>query len=490
MTLLHRSLARQFEENGARTAVSGGKAGDVTYAALAAMVARLQAAMRGEDARVIGILSTRRLEAYVGVLACFFAGLRFVPMNPELPVSRLQQIAEAGAVDLVVFDPSTAETAGALEFAALNVAETAGPEAATAGFTISDTVSPDAIAYQMFTSGSTGAPKGVPISYGNLEHYVRTVTDRLQMPEGARCSQLFDLSFDLAMHDIFVTFATGGTLVPASGLDLMMPHAYLAKNKLDVWFSVPMLAMVAHRGQGQKPVEHRLAMALFCGEPLPADYARNFTCFLAEGGAIYNLYGPTEATIAFTAKLFDPKMGELATVPLGDGFGENRLAVETDEGDVVALKDGVAGELLLGGPQVFSGYVPANPAECFVGAGEDAYYRSGDMVRVSGGELVHLGRKDSQIKLRGYRIELGDIEAVFRKVFDCPTTAAIVLGSGEDRQIGVAYVRERKVDDLAPLSGHLPGYMMPGALLRVEAMPTNVNGKIDRKQLEGLAWPV
>lgn len=489
MTLLHRSLARQFADNGDLTAVSAGKAGDVTYAALAALVARLQAAMRAykPEAGAIGILSTRRLEAYVGVLACFFAGLRFVPMNPELPASRLQQIAEAGAVDLVVCDPSTAEAAGALGLAMLNVADVDG---AAAELQIANEIATDAIAYQMFTSGSTGAPKGVPISYGNLEHYVRTISERLEMPQGARCSQLFDLSFDLAMHDIFVTFANGGTLVPASGLDLMMPHAYIAKHKLDVWFSVPMLAMVAHRGQGPKPVEHHLRMALFCGEPLPTDYARNFSAFLEDGGKLYNLYGPTEATIAFTAKLFDPELGGFATVPLGTPFGDNRVAVETDQGDVVELTDGAAGELLLGGPQVFSGYAPANAAECFVSAGEHTYYRSGDMVRVTGSELVHLGRKDSQIKLRGYRIELGDIEAVFRKVFDCPTTAAIVLGSGEDRQIGVAYVRERQVDDLAPLSGHLPGYMMPGALLRVEAMPTNINGKIDRKQLEGLAWPV
>ncbi len=482
MSLLHRIVYDQFAASAERIAVAGV---DVSYAELRGLVCGLQAEM-GSDVKAVGILSTRRLEAYVGVLACFFAGIKFVPMNPELPASRLQHVAEAGEVELVLYDPSTAELAGEIGVAALNVADVGegGEDLRVAE------VAEDAAVYQMFTSGSTGAPKGVPITYGNLEHYVTQIIKALELPEGARFSQLFDLSFDLSMHDIFVTFASGGCLVPASGLDLIMPHGYMAKNKIDVWFSVPMLAMVAHRGQGQKPVSHQLRMALFCGEPLPTEYARNFQIFLAEEGALYNLYGPTEATIAFTAKRFEPEQTQFATVPLGGPFGDNLIAAETEAGDVVELGEGVTGELLLGGPQVFSGYRPANAAECFVGFEGQRYYRSGDLVRVEEGELLHLGRKDSQIKLRGYRIELGDVEAVFRRVFDCPSTAAIVLGTGEDKQIGVAYVREQPVHDLKPLSSHLPGYMMPGALMHLEAMPTNVNGKIDRKHLEGLSWSV
>ncbi|MEM8686925.1 MAG: AMP-binding protein [Pseudomonadota bacterium] len=480
MSRLHRTVHDQFVACADRIAVAGV---DVSYAGLRGLVSGLQGVM-GPEAKAVGILSTRRLEAYVAVLACFFGGIKFVPMNPELPVSRLQHVAEAGEVELVLCDPSTAALAGEIGTAALNLAEVG--EGAEPIHVVE--VRQDATAYQMFTSGSTGTPKGVPITYGNLEHYVTQIIAALELPKGARFSQLFDLSFDLAMHDIFVTFASGGCLVPASGLDLIMPHGYLAKNKIDVWFSVPMLAMVAQRGQGQKPVDHQLQMALFCGEPLPTEYAQNFKAFLADEGALYNLYGPTEATIAFTVKRFDPNQSQFATVPLGAPFGGNLIAVETETGDVVALREGVTGELLLGGPQVFSGYRPANAVECFVSAEGQRYYRSGDLVRVEKGELLHLGRKDSQIKLRGYRIELGDVEAVFRKVFDCPSTAAIVLGTGEDKQIGVAYVRERPVDDLKPLSGHLPGYMMPGALMHLEAMPTNVNGKIDRKHLEGLSW--
>ncbi len=482
MSRLHRIVHDRLTASAERIAVAGV---EVSYAGLRGLVSGLQAAM-DPGVSAVGILSTRRLEAYVAVLACFFAGVKFVPMNPELPLSRLQHVAEAGEVDLVLCDPSTAELAGEIGVAALNVADVGQGEAPLRVAEIAQ----DAVAYQMFTSGSTGAPKGVPITYGNLEHYVVQIIEALELPEGARFSQLFDLSFDLSMHDIFVTFARGGCLVPASGLDLIMPHGYMAKNKIDVWFSVPMLAMVAHRGQGQKPVSHQLQLALFCGEPLPTEYARNFQAFLADDGALFNLYGPTEATIAFTAKRFDPDQSQFATVPLGAPFGGNLIAAETDTGDVVKLREGVTGELLLGGPQVFSGYQPANAAECFVNSDGQSYYRSGDLVRVEEGELLHLGRKDSQIKLRGYRIELGDVEAVFRKVFDCPSTAAIVLGTGEDKQIGVAYVRERPVDSLKPLSGHLPGYMMPGALMHLEAMPTNVNGKIDRKHLEGLSWSV
>ncbi|MEM1201008.1 MAG: AMP-binding protein, partial [Pseudomonadota bacterium] len=256
MSLLHRIVHDRFAASAERIAVAGV---DVSYAQLQELVAGLQAAM-GSEVKAVGILSTRRLEAYVAVLACFFAGIKFVPMNPELPVSRLQHVAEAGEVELVLFDPSTAELAGEIGVTALNVAD-AGDRGE--GVYRAE-VAQDATAYQMFTSGSTGAPKGVPITYGHLEHYVTQIIEALELPEGARFSQLFDLSFDLSMHDIFVTFASGGCLVPASGLDLIMPHGYMAKNKIDVWFSVPMLAMVAHRGQGAKPVAHQLQMALFC----------------------------------------------------------------------------------------------------------------------------------------------------------------------------------------------------------------------------------
>ena len=344
------------------------------------------------------------------------------------------------------------------------------------------------IAYQMFTSGSTGEPKGVPITYDSLAKYVAGIRSMTGRDKGGRFSQLFDLSFDLSMHDIFVALVSGGTLVPASNIDLMMPHAYIEKKTIDYWFSVPLIASVALRGLGDKQVEHKLSRAMFCGEQLPTEYATGFRTFMKPNADIYNLYGPTEATIAFTSKKFEGASSDLAVVPLGAPFGDNLIKIKTEVGEIVDAHEGAEGELLLGGPQVFGGYVPTNSAECFVDE-NPRYYCSGDRGRVRHGELLHLGRKDGQIKLRGYRIELGDIEAAFRKAFGCVAAAAVVLGEGEAREIRLAYQHDHEIEDISPLSEFLPAYMLPARILRLVNLPININGKIDRKSLRQVPWP-
>lgn len=483
MTKLHAEIAARLTSNA--PAVALGRAGDLSFADLAAR----SAAMLGQitalpQGRSVGILSTRRWEAYAAVLACFFAGRCFVPLNPELPRDRLTKIVNQGQVGLVVHDKTHTDLATGL---AVPTCDPAGLEPSNQHLHDCPTPDPDDIVYQMFTSGSTGNPKGVPVSYGSLSHYVETLRGAVNLTRPGRYSQLFDLGFDLAMHDIFIALANGGTLVPAGQMDLLMPHAYIQKKKIDHWFSVPMLAMVAARGAGDTHAEHRLTTALFCGEPLPVVYARDFRQFVAQGVPIWNLYGPTEATIAFTCKPVDSTHDAGGIVPLGVPFGDNRIAIETDNGVMAELAEGIEGELLLGGPQVFSGYRPATDANCFTNT-SPVYYRSGDLVRMSGGELHHLGRTDSQIKLRGYRIELGDVEAAVRRAFGLNTLASVVLGEGEGRQIAVAYVADTEITDKTLLAEHLPNYMTPQLWMRLDQMPLNVNGKIDRKALRAMDW--
>ena len=486
MTELHKAVLASFSQFSDRCAVSSGR-DNTSYAELQDLIIGLQRQIAGK--RAVGILSTRRLDAYVAVLASFLSGIRFVPMNPSLPVERLAAIATTGQVDLIVCDRSSHALAVELNIATVSIDDAA--QSATGSrsqFLLADN-GPAAIAYQMFTSGSTGVPKGVPISYGNLSHYVIEITRLLKLGTGGRYSQLFDLSFDLSMHDIFVAIANGGTLVPAGPMDLLMPHKYIEKGEIDHWFSVPVLAMVSARGQGDKSPPRQLQSALFCGEALPTDYALGFQKFIAGGGPLYNLYGPTEATIAFTAKRFDNLQTQFSTVPLGPVFGENKIAIETDAGDVVPANPGTTGELLLGGPQVFAGYEPDLGDTMFVIAQGVRFYRSGDLVDVVEDEIIHLGRKDSQIKMHGYRIELGEIEAVFRNQFNCNSAAAIVIGAGEQGRIVLAYEHSQTIDDQSGLADILPDYMIPKATLRVDVMPTNINGKIDRKSLSQLPWP-
>jgi D-alanine--poly(phosphoribitol) ligase subunit 1 len=485
MTALHSQISDRFKQFHDQPAIALPRGKSLSYGELAARIRAVQGLVTTHKPQAVGILSTRSPTAVTAVLAAFFCGVRFVPMNPELPTARLKKIVGLSGVQMVLHDGKRDDVDDIAPDICVDISTLATIDTAL------DTrpeIDPEAFAYHMFTSGSTGEPKGVPIRYQSLAHYVHALKDVTDLTQtGGRFSHTFDLSFDLAMHDIFVCFSNGGTLVPASDIDLMMPHAYIQKKKIDYWFSVPLLASMAVRGLNGKTADHHLRMAMFCGEQLPTDYAAGFQAFLDKDCPLFNLYGPTEATIAFTAKRFGPDDAAHSVVTLGAPFGDNRVKIETDDGNIVDLADGCEGELLLGGPQVFSGYVPHTAADCFVGSPKN-FYRSGDIVAVSDGALHHLGRRDGQIKLRGYRIELGDIEAAFRKVFGCSAAAAVVLGDGDARKIAVAYEADSDIASLDTLQSALPDYMIPTATQRLDKLPTNINGKIDRKALIQGPW--
>ena len=481
MIALRQKIQQNLTQLGDCPAILLGRKGGVTYAELSKWVGGIQHAI-AQDHQTIGILASRTAPAYAAVLACFLAGKRFVPLNPDFPIARLEKVVNVSGIDVVLFDPKAEEIAKELFDTCINLSDLKEKSSDGAALQLEEKIDGAAICYQLFTSGSTGEPKGVPISYASLDHYISSITDILRPAAGARFSQLFDLTFDLSMHDIFLCFSTGGELVPAGQMDILMPHRYIEKSKINYWFSVPMLALAATRGLEGAVPEHKLTNAAFCGEALPEAYARDFKVFLNAGAQLWNLYGPTEATIAFTACRHPDTGFELSTVPLGVPFGENVIAIEAEDGSIVDCVNGAEGELLLGGPQVFKGYEPEVDKPCFTDTTQ-RYYRSGDQVRMRAGQLEHLGRIDDQVKIRGFRIELGDVEMAFRSRYNCDTAVAVVLGDGAGATIALVYTGTVEIDDLAGLTDVLPQYMHPNRAIRIDSMPINVNGKIDRRAI-------
>jgi amino acid adenylation domain-containing protein len=472
----------------------------LTYGQLRDLAERLAARLvdtAGGAPRRVGLLAARSVTAYAGYLAILRAGAAVVPLNPEHPASRIAEIVATAGLDLVLAeDPGAAADLGV-------PVQAAGPEelAALADGPAPDVphrqAGPDDLAYIIFTSGSTGAPKGVPISHHNICAYLEQVAGRYDIGPGSRLSQTFELTFDGSVHDLFVAWAGGGTLVVPERSQLLSPVKTVNNLRLTHWFSVPSLISFASRLGTLKPGSMpTLRWSVFGGEPLTLEAAREWRT-AAPASRLEVLYGPTELTISCTAYRFPDDMADWprtpnGTAPIGTCYPVLDLLLLDEEG-----RPGDSGELCVRGALRFSGYLDAahnagrfltddlRPADDGPPA-ERHWYRTGDRVTVRDGHLVHLGRTDHQVKIRGHRIELGEIEAALRQQPGVRDAVAVTVPAPDGEPELLAAVSGSGCDPdrlYAALGGRLPPYMMPRRIAALDRLPLNPNGKIDRRAL-------
>jgi amino acid adenylation domain-containing protein len=364
------------------------------------------------------------------------------------------------------------------------------------GFAYPTAVDPEAIAYLLFTSGSTGVPKGVPIYHRNVRPYLEYICDRYEVSCEDRLSQQFDQTFDLSVHDMFVAWERGACLFSVPERSVMAPTKFIREQQLTMWFSVPSVIGLLSRMRLLLPnCFPSLRCSLFCGEPLLATQAQLWQQ-AAPHSIVENLYGPTETTIAISHYRWDADRspGECMNgiVPIGWPFLGQSASVVGDDGREVPA--GICGELCLAGSQVTTGYWnnPEKTSEQFVrlaGIGDSVWYRTGDLVQQDArGCLHYIGRRDQQIKIRGYRAELQEIEAVLRKVCGTEEAVSVPLPSSNGSTDGVAaFVSGTAELDseriLSSCSQVLPDYMVPRKIYFIKELPLNANGKVDRPQL-------
>jgi amino acid adenylation domain-containing protein len=355
----------------------------------------------------------------------------------------------------------------------------------------------DEVAYLLFTSGTTGRPKGVAVSHRNVLHYVAAIQTRYGLTGDDRCSQTFDQTFDLAVHDLFVSWSAGACVYAMQPIELLAPVRFVQKHGLTVWFSVPSAAVLAAQKGMLKPGSMpSLRHSLFCGEPLLDGTAQRWQA-AAPNSALDNLYGPTELTIACFAYRWtaqrSPGEAYNGIVPIGRPLSGLGAVVVDDR--MAAVPEGDAGELLVCGPQTSPGYWqdPERTAERFVDLAVSPtqtfrFYRTGDRVRrTTNGDYVYVGRTDNQIKVLGFRVELGEIESVL--VQDAGALQAVAAGwpIEDGRTTGiVAFVSGTTMppEEIVRVAARkLPSYMVPSQVHVVAEMPLNANGKIDRRRL-------
>ncbi|TCO60707.1 amino acid adenylation domain-containing protein [Actinocrispum wychmicini] len=450
----------------------------------------------GRPPRAVGLLAARSLAAYAGYLAALRCGATVVPLNPKFPATRNRNICILSNVDVVVVDDEGTGRAAEVTSDVTSVALLGPWEEQLRPWDGPVPADLDAVAYTLFTSGSTGDPKGVSIRHRNVRPYIEYCVDRYGAGPGCRFSQTFDLTFDPSVFDMFVSWCSGATLVVPQNDEILTPVRFINERRITHWFAVPSVVSIAQRLRMLRPgCMPDLRWSLYGGEQLTVGHARAWAA-AAPNSKFENLYGPTEITIACVGYRVPAEWPATSnsTVPIGQIYPHLEAVLLDENG--TATDDG---ELCVRGPQRFDGYVdPAHNAGRFVRyepGGQardhdgtptpDCWYRTGDRVRYENGEMVHLGRLDDQIKVSGYRVELGEIESALR-AHPAVTDVMVVAVTGDDgvTELHTVYTGTAVDDaDLENLVAVLPSYMRPRGYHHREAMPTNANGKIDRRRL-------
>jgi amino acid adenylation domain-containing protein len=342
------------------------------------------------------------------------------------------------------------------------------------------------VAYILFTSGSSGRPKGVPVLHSNAVAYLRHIRARYDFTSDDVFSQTYDLTFDLAMFDLFVGWGAGGTVVSVPSHVYVSLADFVARHGITVWFSTPTMISLVRRGRGLEPgCLPGLRWSLFCGEALLVRDAGQWQ-EAAPNSRLENLYGPTELTISCSAHRFDPvRSPQLAVndvVPIGTIHPRLRYLLLGAEDSA----DGI-GELCVTGEQMFPGYLdPADDTSRFLDRAGQRWYRTGDLVRhIDGGELAYLGRADHQVKISGHRIELAEVEWGLRRLSGVREAVAV---AAEGQLVAFLVGDERPAPVLVKeLGSFFPRPLIPRHYLYLDEMPMNANRKTDRLTLTARA---
>ena len=492
----------------------------VTYEDLAnrakSLAATVGKALPSAEIPLTAVFGSRSQTVYAGVLGALMAGHGYVPLNPTFPIARtrlmlersmcrslivdarselqLEKLLSAFPVPLVVICPDRNDVTELTEQLPKHLIIGAAGLADAAEWK-PPRIDVNSIAYLLFTSGSTGEPKGVMVSHANVLHYVKYVTKHYGIRSSDRHSQNFDLTFDLSAHDLFVTWTTGACLCVPTQKQMIKPGAFINEARLTAWFSVPSTAIFMRRfGELRPGLYPHLRLSLFCGEALPIEIARDWSA-AAPNSAIENIYGPTELTIGCTAYRWNnqksPDECEHGIVPIGEPF-EDMEALIVD-GELREVPVGCEGELIMTGPQLSRGYWndEGKTKQAFVSVpGRNGiYYRTGDRVRrlAANKPLTYLGRLDNQVKVLGHRVELGEVEAVVRNLSGLAGVVAVAWPNSSNADGIELFLEAEKFDTellMKQLKTKLSHYMVPRRIRALSKLPLNANGKYDRKALE------
>ena len=434
----------------------------------------------GDDRRPIAVLGHREPEMLIAFLGTVKSGRPYVPIDTALPQQRIDKILVASRAPLVLTMQDVVQVSADQAVGASRYVETDEPF------------------YVLFTSGSTGEPKGVIITLGCLEHFINwMLAEQRFIERGEVFLNQAPFSFDLSVMDLYCSLATGGTLFSISRDLIENPkklYRALASSSVTTWVSTPSFAQMC---LVEEKFEHamlpRVRRFLFCGETLAPQTAAQLLKRFPQA-QVWNTYGPTEATVATTSIRIDARvLEEHSPLPVGRVMPGTEVFIIDENHHPLPANE--RGEIAIAGPNVSPGYVgrPDLTEDAFFRYSGQRAYRTGDFGRICDGLLFFEGRIDEQIKLSGYRIELGDVEANLRALTSVrgavvipamkngvtQSLSAFVVLAGRDNASHFELARRLRNQ----LGERLPAYMLPRKFVFLDAFPLTANGKVDRAAL-------
>jgi amino acid adenylation domain-containing protein len=485
-----------------------------SYAELGALARRIAGRLgqgAGEKPCKIGILASRTLEAYAGVLGTLWSGAAYIPITPNTPEDRVIRILKQTKLDalitdqaglnllsdqvlecaprLILYGDGAKPPRNATKFSGICLESFA--ELADEGPAQPVTVAGDALAYIIFTSGTTGTPKGVMIENESVAQFIEIMHRRFDLRADDRVAEASELTFDASVFDMFMAWSSGASLFAVPKEQLMAPAKFIRDHALTLWFSVPSTASFMARMKMLTPGAFpSLRISIFAGEALAVATAQAWQ-IAAPNSIVENFYGPTELTVDCIAQtLEDPPRvtPHRGTMAIGTVFPGVRAGIV--DADLHFLPPGEQGELVVSTRQAARGYFhdPELTAARFPTLDGVRWYRTGDLAyQDSDGTFHHLGRIDNQVKILGNRVELEEVEAHLREILGTDSVAAVAWPLTNGRAEGIVafhsaagFTREQVREEMKK---RVPDYMIPKRVHLVDALPLGATGKIDRKAL-------